>query len=154
MPAVAIDPSIEACQALVARINATTSVPYYRDVDAQYTEQLIDPLEEIAGLRIDVATEDSWNLEDTLDSECRTRHIINVWVRARVDQSDTEDVDELKLLTRQVFQRLNNYCTADNRVQVWVCNPEPLESPSKEQLRTAGLFVSKIVVEVEVEQPA
>lgn len=154
MPAVAIDPSIEACQALVARINAADEVPYYRDVDATYSEQVIDALEEIDGLRIDVTTEDSWNLEDTLDSEGRTRHVINIWVRSPVDPSNTEDVDALKLLTRQVFQRVNNYSTTDHRVQVWMCNPEPLESPSKSQLRTAGLFVSKIVLEVEVEQPA
>lgn len=154
MAAVAIDPSIEACQALVTQINATTSVPYYRDVEAIYSEQLIDPLEEIDGLRIDVATEDSWNLADTLDAECRTRHVIIVWIRSPVAQSNSEDVDALKLLTRQVFQRINNYHTADNRVQVWECNPEPLENPTKAQLRTAGLFVSQIVVEAEVEPPA
>lgn len=154
MPAVVIDPSIEACQALVARINATEAVPYYRDVDAQYSEQLIDALEEIDGLRIDVATEDSWNLDESLAVEGRTSHAIRVWIRARVDQSNTEDVDAMKLLTRQVFQRLNNYDTSDNRVRVWECDFEPLENPSKQQLRTAGLFVSQIVLRVEVEPPA
>lgn len=150
MSAVTIDPSIEACQAIVARINATGSA-YYRDLDAQYSEQLIDPLEEITGLRIDVCTEESETLEETIDLENRSSHQLRVWIRDKINDQSNNSIDPLKLLVRQLFQRLNNYDTSDKRVRVWNCDNDQKASPEKEVLQRAGLFVASLLLRVEVE---
>jgi len=136
---------------LVTQINAGTA--YTLAVAATYSEQLIDPLEEINDLRVDVATDESESLDETLSTEDRTSHLIRVWIRSPADTSN-ESIDPLKLLVRQIFQRVNNYDTADKRVRVWECNFESLENPTKQTLRTAGLFVAQIVLRVEVEPPA
>ncbi|GDY10181.1 hypothetical protein LBMAG52_36690 [Planctomycetia bacterium] len=152
MPAVTIDPSIEACQALIARINTGTA--YTLQVDAIYSEQLIDPLEEIDVLRVDVCTDESETLEETLAIEDRTSHKIRIWIRNKVNDWENRTIDPLKLLVRQIYQRINNFDSSNQRVRVWECDYEPLENPSKETLRTAGLFVSQIVLRVEVDPPA
>jgi hypothetical protein len=146
-----IDPSIEACQALVAQINAGTA--YALEVTAAYTEQLVDPLEEIDGLRVDVATDDSETLAETLAIEDRTSHLIRVWIRAKVGDFENATIDPLKLLVRQIFQRVNNFNSTNGRVRVWECGIERSESPNKDTLRNAGLFVASILIRAEVEAP-
>lgn len=149
MSAVTIDPSVEACIVLVDQINAGTT--YVRDVTAVYSEQLIDPLEEIDELRIDVATSESETLAESLAVEDRSSHQIRVWIRAKVDDFENDTINPLKLLVRQVFQRLLDFDSSNGRVRVWECSNERQEMPDKTLLRNAGLFVASILLRVEVE---
>lgn len=149
MSAVTIDPSVEACVALVDQINAGTA--YALDVTALYSEQLIDPLEEINGLRVDVTTDESETLNETLAVEDRTSHKIRVWVRSKVDDFENDTINPLKLLLRQIFHRVLNFNSSDGRVRVWECSNEQVETPDKTMLRNAGLFVTSILLRVEVE---
>ena len=149
MAAVTIDPSVEACQALVTQINAGTA--YTLPVDATYSEQVIDPLEEIDNLRVDVVTEDSETLGETLSVEDRTSHMIRIWIRDKVDDQDNITINGLKLAVRQIFQRVNDFDSSNGRVKVWQCDNDAKESPSKEDLQRAGLFVSSMLLRVEVE---
>src|SRR3990172_412899 len=127
MSAVTIDPSIEASQALVAQINAGTA--YQLNVVAEYSEQLIDPMEEISGLRVDVCTEESETLIETLSIEDRTSHQMRVWIRSPVKDQTNDTIDPLKLLVRQIFQRLNDFDSANGRVRVWECDNDMKQSP-------------------------
>lgn len=149
MPTVTVDPSVEACRALVNRLN--TGGAFALDVVATYTEQIIDPLEEIDELRIDVATVESETLSETLAVEDRTSHDIRVWIRAKGNDFTNDTIDPLKLVARQVFQRLNNFDNSTKRVRVWECANENQEAPVKAALRNAGLFVTSILLRVEVE---
>jgi hypothetical protein len=147
--AVTIAPSTEAMQAIVARINSATT--YCLAVVAEYRETLVDPLEEITDLRCDVVSESEEQLVETLATEDRTSHIIRIWLRKKLDNLTPDEIDPLKLLFRQIFQRVNNYDTTDRRVTVWECDIEPKEVPLKDFLQQAGLFVASIVMRVEVE---
>ena len=149
MSAVTTDPSVESCEVLVDQINAGTT--YQRDVTAIYSEQLIDPLEEIDGLRIDVTTDESETLVETLAVEDRSSHQIRVWIRAKVDDFTSDTINPLKLLVRQVFQQLLDYDSSNGRVKVWECDNVVQETPDKTMLRNAGLFVASILLRVEVE---
>lgn len=150
--AVTIAPAVEAMQAIVARINSGGE--YALDVVANYSENLVDPLEEVTGLRVDVVTESEMTLNDTLDVECRTSHAIRVWVRAKITSAGNDEIDAMKLLCRQIWQRINNFNTADNRVQIWECDFDPKEVPIKDILAQSWLFVTSIVLRVEVEASA
>lgn len=147
--AVTIAPSTEAMQAIVARINSATT--YCLAVVAEYRETLVDPLEEITDLRCDVVSESEEQLVETLAIEDRTSHVIRIWLRKKLDNLTPDEIDPLKLLFRQIFQRVNNYDTTDRRVTVWECDIEPKEVPLKDFLQQAGLFVASIVLRVEVE---
>ena len=149
MSAVTIDPSIEACQALVAQINAGTA--YVLAVAATYSEEIIDPLEEVDSLRVDVATDESETLNETLDVENRTSHLIRVWIRSKVDDVENVTINQLKRLVRQIFQRINNFNSTSGRVRVWECDQDLKQNPDKDLLRESGLFVSSILLRVEVE---
>jgi len=147
--AVTIAPSTEAMQAIVARINSATT--YCLAVVAEYRETLVDPLEEITDLRCDVVSESEEQLVETLSPEDRTSHVLRIWLRKKLDNLTPDEIDPLKLLFRQIFQRVNNYDTTDRRVTVWECDIEPKEVPLKDFLQQAGLFVASIVLRVEVE---
>lgn len=147
--AVTIAPSTEAMQAIVARINSATT--YCLAVVAEYRETLVDPLEEITDLRCDVVSESEEQLVETLAIEDRTSHVLRIWLRKKLDNLTPDEIDPLKLLFRQIFQRVNNYDTTDGRVKVWECDIEPKEVPLKDFLQQAGLFVASIVLRVEVE---
>ncbi len=147
--AVTIAPSTEAMQAIVARINSATT--FCLAVVAEYRETLVDPLEEITDLRCDVVSESEEQLVETLATEDRTSHVLRIWLRKKLDNLTPDEIDPLKLLFRQIFQRVNNYDTTDRRVTVWDCDIEPKEVPLKDFLQQAGLFVASIVLRVEVE---
>ena len=147
--AVTIAPSTEAMQAIVARINSATT--YCLAVVAECRETLVDPLEEITDLRCDVCSESEEQLVETLDIEDRTSHIIRIWLRKKLDNLTPDEINPLKLLFRQIFQRVNNYDTADKRVTVWECDTDLKEIPVKDILQQAGLFVASLVLRVEVE---
>lgn len=147
--AVTVDPSTEAMMVLVARINSGEA--YCLDVAATYSELIVDPLEDIHELRVDVVTEQSEQLNETLAVEDRTSHQVRVWIRAKPDTITPTDIDPLKLVARQIFQRLNNWDSADGRVRVWECDMDPKEIPDKNTLHTLGLFVTSVLMRVQVE---
>lgn len=147
--AATIAPSVEAAQAIVDRINAATT--YALEVVAQRQELIVDHLEEVNELRVDVVHEEETELEDTLNVEDRTSHEIRIYVRSKVGDMTPDSIDPLKLLTRQIFQQVNNYDASDGRVRVWQCDVEPRQAADKELLRQHGIFVAAIMLRVEVE---
>jgi len=150
--AVTIAPSTEAMQAICEQINGGGA--YSLAVAATYSEVLIDPLEEISALRVDVVTEAEEQLDETLAVEDRTSIVLSIWMRKKVDSLDTDELDYLKLMFRQIFQRVNNFNSSDGRVTVWEVDIEPKEVPIKSILQQAGLFVARLVLRVEVEASA
>lgn len=147
--AATIAPSVEAGQAIVDRINAATT--YALEVVAQRQEVIVDHLEEVNELRVDVVHEEETELEDTLNVEDRTSHEIRIYVRSKVSDMTPDSIDPLKLLTRQIFQQVNNYDSPDGRVKVWQCDVEPRQAADKELLRQHGVFVAAIMLRAEVE---
>lgn len=144
-------PSTEAMTAIRDRVNAGTT--YSIDVRAEYTEQVIDPLEELAseGLRVDIVTEEEETLNETLATEDRTSLSIRIWIRKKVSSFSNDEIDPLKLIARQIFQQVNNYDTTDLRVRVWECDLENVDKPGKQLLMQAGVFLQAILLRVEVE---
>jgi hypothetical protein len=142
-------PSTEAMQAIVSRINAGRA--YQFDVAAKYSEQIIDELEEFSELRVDVVSDSETQLNETLDVEDRTSHIIMIYVRKKVRTLDNDEIDRLKLLVRQIFQQVNDYDTTDQRVRVWEAETDPKQCPDKSILRQIRMFVANITLRVEVE---
>ena len=140
-------PSVEAMQAIVARINSATV--FTLQTPARYVDQLSDELE-TPSLQIDVTSEDEEQLNETLATEDYTSHQVRVWIRKKVSTPDHGQIDLLKLLTRQVFQRLNQFATDDQRVRVWECDYDPAEVPIKEFLREYRMFVASVLMRVEV----
>jgi hypothetical protein len=147
--AVAKSPSSEALSAITDRVNTGTA--YTLDVQATYTDQLVDPLEDVTDLRVDVVHESEEQLLETLDVEDRTSHVIRIWVRKKLSSEQNEEIELLKLLTRQIYQRINDFDSADGRVKVWECDMDPKQIPDKALLRQSWLFVASIVLRCEVE---
>lgn len=147
--AVTIAPSVEATQAIIDRINTGTA--YELEIVAQRQEVIVDHLEEVSQLRVDVVHEEETQLEETLDDEDRTSHEIRIYVRSKVPDRTADQLDPLKLLTRQIFQRVNEYDSTNGRVKVWQCDIEPRQAADKELLRQHGIFVAAIMLRVEVE---
>lgn len=143
-----IDPSVEACEAIVSRINSGGA--YTLATPAAYSEREIDLLEKLKRLRVDVCTGESQTLDETMDGEQRSSHVLRVWVRKKMDGS-TSQINLLKLLVRQLFQRLDNYDSPDRRVRVWECDEDEKQSPDKALLVTHGLFVTALTLRVTVE---
>lgn len=136
------------------RVNAGTT--YCIDVRAEYSEQIIDPLEDLAseGLRVDIVTEEEETLNETLAVEDRTSLAIRIWIRKKVDSFSNDEIDPLKLVARQIFQQVNNYDTTDLRVRVWECDLETTDKPTKEQLMRTGIFTQSVLLRVEVDASA
>jgi len=138
-------------EAIRDRVNAGST--YCVDVRAEYTEQIIDPLEdmEFDGLRVDIVTEQEETLNETLAIEDRASLSIRICIRKKVSSFSNDEIDPLKLVARQIYQQVNNYDTADQRVRVWECDLENIDKPGKELLMQAGLFLQTILLRVEVE---
>ena len=145
--AVTQSPSSEAMSSIVERINSGSV--YELAVTATYSETLDDELDDIPDLRVDVVQEEEEQLNETLDVEDRTSHMIRVWIRKRTPTQD--DVDAVKLIVRQIWQRVNNFNSSNTRVKVWECDMDPKEIPNKTILKQSGLFVASILMRVEVE---
>jgi hypothetical protein len=145
--AVTQSPSTEAMSAIVEQINSGTA--YELSVTAAYSETLDDELEDIPDLRVDVVQEEEEQLNETLDVEDRTSHMIRVWIRKRTPTQD--DIDAVKLIVRQIWQRVNNFNSSNTRVKVWECDMDPKEVPNKTILKQSGLFVASMLMRVEVE---
>lgn len=149
---VTIAPSTEACDALVDRINGGTA--YTLDVLATYSRVEVNPLEDISGRRVDVIHVEETQLAETLAVEDRTSHKIAIWIREKVADMGTATIDALCLLVRQIYQRVNNWDSADLRVRVWETDEETRMVPDKTLLNQMQLFVAVIVLRVEVEASA
>lgn len=147
--AVTIAPSSEAMSAIVDQINSGGA--YDLDVVARYGALLIDPLEEVIGLRVDVVSETEEQLVETLDVEDRSTHQLRVWMRKKVSSVSSDEIDQLKLIFRQIYQRVNNFDSSDGRVKVWDVEIDPVEVPIKSILQQSWLFVASLVLRVEVE---
>jgi hypothetical protein len=145
--AVTQSPSTEAMSAIVEQINSGTA--YELPVTATYSETLDDELEDIPDLRVDVVQEEEEQLNETLDVEDRTSHMIRVWIRKRTPTQD--DIDAVKLIVRQIWQRVNNFNSSNTRVKVWESDMDPKEVPNKTILKQSGLFVASMLMRVEVE---
>jgi hypothetical protein len=140
-----ISPADEACQAIVARINSGGE--YSLSLDAHYSRTEIDLLEEIDRLRIDVVAVNETQPNDQLDANENSSHKIQVVIRSK---TTSKDVQDLALIVRQVFLRLDNFSSSDRRVCVWECDVEEKENPVKSLLNDANLFVSVVNLRVEV----
>ena len=147
--AVTVAPAVEAMTAIRDRINSGTA--YVLAVNAEYSELQVDERESLEELRVDVTSETEEQLNETLATEDRTSHRLRIWIRSPVERTSNEEIDPLKLLVRQVFQRVNNFNSADARVKVWECDLESKANPDKAILHQDGLFVSSISLRVEVE---
>ena len=151
MTAASIPPSTEAMDQIVRRINSAEA--YCLPVSSSYTEVLTDNLEDLVQLRVDVVQDSEQQLDETIDSEGRTSHII----RIRVRQSGVRDqvrVDQLKLLVRQLWQRVNNWDSSDGRVRVWETDMNFEEVPTKRNLKEEEVFDASVLMRVEVEPAA
>jgi hypothetical protein len=152
-----IDPSDEARQAIVDRINTATTFSLL--IPADYGRIIIDELEEITCLQVDVVHQDQTQLNETLDIEDRSSHFLIVWVREKLPDIEKETLKQRMLILRQVFQRLNNFNSADGRVKVWDCgytdtsDPNREENPSKSLLLLSHFFKAFVKLRVEVEAP-
>jgi len=147
--AVTISPSTEACEALVAQINAGTL--YTLHVAAVIAEQFSDDQQDMDELAVDVVTLDSEQLEETLDLEDRSTHTIGIEVRKRLENDDQVYVDDLKLTVQQIFQRVNNFRSTAGRVRVWNVADVKNENPNKQLLAEGLVFRSRLTLRVEVE---
>ncbi len=147
-----VAPSTEACAALVDRINGGTA--YALDVLATYARLEVNPLEDIDQLRVDVLAVEETQLNETFAVEDRTSHKIAIWIRDKLPDLTADSIDERCLLVRQIFQRVNNWDSADGRVRVWDTDEETRLIPDKAILNQHQLFVAVIVLRVEVEASA
>jgi len=149
---VTIAPSTEACLALVDRINSGTA--YALACVAKYSDVEIDASEEVDALRVDVLESDAVQLNETLATDDRTSHLITVWIRDRLPDANQFEIDQRNLLVRQIYERVNDFDSADGRVKVWEVDKSSRLLPDKALLRTAKMFVASVVLRVEVEAPA
>ena len=151
MAAVTIAPSDEACQSIRDRIN--TGMAYTLPQPAIYHEQVIDTLEEVTGLRVDVVHELETTLVDTLATEDRTSHIIRIWVRDKLPDDSQAAVAARNLINRQIWQRVNNFNSANGRVKVWGIGENRGEIPGKLVMIENGFYRAYTELRVEVEIP-
>lgn len=145
---VTIAPDAEACQALVDRINAGSGVTYTLPSAAFYSYEQSEDLNKVTDLEVEILCERSGTLQETLDIEDRTSHEILVSVRKKVANAKPATIDPLKLIVRQIFQRVNGYATS--RIRVWDCDLED-DGPNQEILRQAGVFSASFPLRIEVE---
>ena len=150
--AVTIAPSTEACEAIRDRINSGGA--YALHFEADISEQFADEQAAMTGLMVDVVPGDEVRLNETLAIEDRTSHTIYIEVRKKLDSNDQEQVDEVKLTTAQIFQRVNGYDLSTNRVRVWQCDEVKGERPNKRLLSESLIFRTRIALTVLVESSA
>jgi hypothetical protein len=146
---VTIDPCDEACAALVTRINS--AITYTLPQAATYTHEIIDILDEVTGFRVDVCPETSQQLQETLDVEDRSSHLIRIWVRDKLTTDDAATVASRNLLARKIFQRISEYSTADGRCHVYDAGKDRGEIPGKLTLVKDLFYRAYIECRVEVE---
>ena len=111
-----LSPSTEACEAIRNRINSGTD--YTLEVRAEVRDEITEDLKDLRQLRVDVCQESEEQLFETIDLQDNTSHQIRVWIRKKLDTTTQDELEQLKLLKRQIELRLLNYATDDWRVRV------------------------------------
>ncbi|MFN9295456.1 MAG: hypothetical protein ACK6EB_45865, partial [Planctomyces sp.] len=89
------------------------------EVRATVVDELTEDLQDLRQLRVDVIQETEEQLVETLDLQDNSSHQIRVWIRKKLDTKTQDEVEQLKLLRRQIELRLLNYATTDWRVRIW-----------------------------------
>jgi hypothetical protein len=143
-----VSPSTEACEAIRDRINSGED--YTLEVRAQVAEEIAEDLQDLRQLRVDVIQETEEQLEETLDLQDNTSHSIRVWIRKKLDTTTQDEIEQLKLLRRQIELRLLNYVTTDWRVRVWEVSRTQAPIIDRSGLHQDRSFIASIVCRVEV----
>lgn len=143
-----LSPSTEACEAIRDRINSGTD--YALEVRAEVREEITEDLKDLRQLRVDVCQESEEQLEETIDLQDNTSHVLRVWIRKKLDTTTQDEIEQLKLLKRQIELRLLNYVTADWRVRVWEVSNAQAPILERDMLHQDRSFVASIVCRVEV----
>jgi hypothetical protein len=143
-----VSPSTEACEAIRDRINSGED--YTLEVRAQVAEEIAEDLQDLRQLRVDVIQEAEEQLEETLDLQDNTSHSIRVWIRKKLDTTTQDEIEQLKLLRRQIELRLLNYVTTDWRVRVWEVSRSQSPIVERDMLHQDRSFVASILCRVEV----
>jgi hypothetical protein len=143
-----VSPSTEACEAIRDRINSGED--YALEVRAQVAEEITEDLQDLRQLRVDVIQETEEQLEETLDLQDNTSHSIRVWIRKKLDTTTQDEIEQLKLLRRQIELRLLNYVTTDWRVRVWEVSRTQAPIIDRSGLHQDRSFIASIVCRVEV----
>jgi len=141
-------PSVEAMTEIVSRVNSATT--YTLPTAATRLDLLNEDLTDVTTLRVDVIQEDEEQMDDTLAVENRSTHQIRIVIRQAVSIDDQATIDGLRLLARQIWQRVNNHESSDGRVKVWEADMDPKEVPIRSVLRTSGVFMTSVLLRVEV----
>lgn len=143
-----VSPSTEACEAIRDRINSGED--YTLEVRAQVAEEITEDLQDLRQLRVDVIQETEEQLEETLDLQDNTSHSIRVWIRKKLDATTQDEIEQLKLLRRQMELRLLNYVTTDWRVRVWEVSRTQAPIAERDMLHQDRSFVASILCRVKV----
>ena len=143
-----LSPSTEACEAIRDRINSGTD--YALEVRAEVREEITEDLKDLRQLRVDVCQESEEQLEETIDLQDNTSHVLRVWIRKKLDTTTQDEIEQLKLLKRQIELRLLNYVTTDWRVRVWEVGNAQAPILERDMLHQDRSFVASIVCRVEV----
>ena len=150
---VTIAPSAEACQALVDRINSGSGIAYTLTTAAVYTYVLDEEIKDAANTGVIVVHDRERTLNETLDLKQRTSHDIRIVVQKKLQATDAATIDALRLLLRQLYERVDGFRSSDLRVTVWECD-EPDEETDKATVVGPRLFQQGFELRVEVEPPA
>jgi hypothetical protein len=143
-----LSPSTEACEAIRDRINSGTD--YTLEVRAEVRDEITEDLKDLRQLRVDVCQESEEQLFETIDLQDNTSHVIRVWIRKKLDTTTQDELEQLKLLKRQIELRLLNYATADWRVRVWEVSNAQAPVAERDMLHQDRSFVTGILLRVEV----
>ena len=143
-----LSPSTEACEAIRDRINSGTD--YTLEVRAEVRDEITEDLKDLRQLRVDVCQESEEQLFETIDLQDNTSHVIRVWIRKKLDTTTQDELEQLKLLKRQIELRLLNYVTDDWRVRVWEVSNAQASVAERDMLHQDRSFVSGILLRVEV----
>ena len=143
-----LSPSTEACEAIRNRINSGTD--YALEVRAEVRDEITEDLKDLRQLRVDVCQESEEQLFETIDLQDNTSHQIRVWIRKKLDTTTQDELEQLKLLKRQIELRLLNYATDDWRVRIWDVSNTQSPLMERDMLHQDRSFVASILCRVEV----
>ena len=143
-----LSPSTEACEAIRNRINSGTD--YTLEVRAEVRDEITEDLKDLRQLRVDVCQESEEQLFETIDLQDNTSHQIRVWIRKKLDTTTQDELEQLKLLRRQIELRLLNYATDDWRVRIWDVSNTQAPLMERDMFHQDRSFVVSILCRVEV----
>ena len=149
---VTIAPSDEACQALVAWINAGGA--YTLPSPCTYSYLTVEELGDVTALTVDVTHVSGKQLNDSLSREDPSEQTLIVWVRDKLPSQAVAEIAARNLIFQQIYQRVNAYRVTSNRVMVRQCGYDDVENPDKDLIPTQLLYKAGITVKAEVRAPA